>query len=70
MKPRLYALKNSKESNQKEAFTLDIVEYFEAYQTESYLNSGFEERFKYQMRSFIFFPRRKVSFKYIHILMV
>uniref|UniRef100_A0A0P5PKB4 Mrna-capping-enzyme n=1 Tax=Daphnia magna TaxID=35525 RepID=A0A0P5PKB4_9CRUS len=59
MKPRLYALKNSKESNQKEAFTLDIVEYFEAYQTESYLNSGFEERFKYQMRSFIFFPRRK-----------
>ncbi|KAI9556336.1 hypothetical protein GHT06_018910 [Daphnia sinensis] len=59
MKPRLYALENSKESKQNEAFNLDIVEYLEAYQTESYLNEEFEERFKYPMRSFIFSPRKK-----------
>ncbi|KAI9556338.1 hypothetical protein GHT06_018912 [Daphnia sinensis] len=59
MKPRLYALENSKESKQNEAFNVDIVEYLEAYQTESYLNEEFEERFKYPMRSFIFFPRNK-----------
>ncbi|XP_057374511.1 mRNA-capping enzyme-like [Daphnia carinata] len=59
MKPRLYALKNSKESNENEAFNLDIVEHFDAYQTESYLDNEFEEHYKYPFRSFVFYPRRK-----------
>ncbi|KAI9556339.1 hypothetical protein GHT06_018913 [Daphnia sinensis] len=59
IKPRLNAMKNSGRSNEKEAFSLDIVEYVEANQTENYLCDGFEGRYKYPMRSFIFYPRHK-----------
>ncbi|XP_057374510.1 mRNA-capping enzyme-like [Daphnia carinata] len=59
IEPRLEALKNIKGFDQNEAFTLDIVEYLEASEAESYLSAEFEERYIYPIRSFIFFPRTK-----------
>jgi hypothetical protein len=45
---------------EKEAFDLDIVEYQDAYQTESYLSRDFTERYKYPFDALFFYPRDKV----------
>lgn len=57
IEPRMNAVNNREE---KEAFDLDIVEYQEAYQTESYLSRDFTERYKYPFDALFFYPRDKV----------
>ena len=60
MKPRWDAVKNRKGCNEKEAFDLDIADYQEAHQSENYLSRDFAARYKYPLRSLVFFPRQKV----------
>ena len=60
MSPRLDALKNRPKKGEVEAFNLDIVDFKEAYKAEEYLSKGFEDVFKYELRSLVFFPKQKV----------
>jgi hypothetical protein len=56
MKPRL----DAKQTNENEAFDLDIVECLDSNLT-YYLANEFENEFKYPLRSLVFFPRNKVK---------
>ncbi len=49
------------ESDDKEAFHLDIVDCKDARSAEDFLSDGFEDLFKYPFRCLVFFPREKVS---------
>ena len=60
MSPRLDTLKNRTKNGEVEAFNLDIVEFKEAYKAEEYLSKGFEDVFKYELRSLVFLPKQKV----------
>lgn len=42
------------------AFKLDITEYKDTSSAKDFLSSGFEEQYKYPVRSFVFFPRQRV----------
>lgn len=55
MNPRMDSL-----DDQDEALKLDITEYKDTSLAEDLLSCEFEERFKYPIRSFLFFPRQKV----------
>ncbi len=60
MKPRLNALEKRTISEDREVFNLDIVEYKETSQAKDYLCDKFENRFSYQLDTFIFLPQLKV----------
>ena len=61
IEPRMSAAANNRtRSEEKEAFDLDIIEYQDAYQTESYLSRDFTERYKYPFDALFFYPRNKV----------
>ena len=53
-------LKNRPKNGEVEAFNLDIVEFKEAYKADEYLSKGFEDVFKYELRSLVFLPKQKV----------
>ena len=53
-------LKNRPKNGEVESFNLDIVEFKEAYKAEEYLSKGFEDVFKYELRSLVFLPKQKV----------
>ena len=60
MKPRLDTLEKKTMSEEKEAFNLDMVECKETCHAKDYLCDEFENRFKYPLDAFVFFPRLKV----------
>lgn len=61
MKPWLHALKDKTRSSEGKAFNIDIIEFKEAHQAEDYLSEGFENRSKYPLSYFHFYPRQMVG---------
>ncbi len=64
MKPRRDLSNNRAVSKENEAFNLDIVEIKDAYQGEEYLSKEFDYRFKYKLRSVVFYPKHKVKINF------
>lgn len=62
MKPRESALKNGMASDdfRNEAFNLDIVQVKDASLAKDFLSAEFEEKLKYPLRAFLFYPRHMV----------
>lgn len=59
MEPRLIAKRNC--FIKSEPFDLDIVDLKEDYLAEQFIVSEFENRFKYPLHSFVFYPKQKVG---------
>lgn len=55
------------ESDDKEAFNLDIVDCKDARSAEDYLSGGFADLFKYPFRCLVFFPRDKVGLDVVNV---
>lgn len=61
MKPRIEKLKNMKQSDNNEAFHLDVVEIREFSQAKEFLDNEFENNFRYPVEALVFFPRLLVG---------
>lgn len=61
MKPRW----DAKQTNENEAFDLDIVECLDTNLTDDYQAQEFGNESKYPLRSLVFFPRNKVKILFI-----
>ena len=59
MGPTLAAKQNFLSKN--EPFHLDIVDPKEAFLAEEIIGSEFEDRFKYPLHGFVFYPKQKVT---------